>query len=173
MSTRSSVFGGGRPGGVIEYRGDLPAPDSTYASALPATPLASRLTVPATTNRTGSAVVDRRVRRGGHHFFYSHGAVPMPNALPGQGAAQIGGVNSSAFQPYNVALMDWQINTSWYESGYPRNLGLSTRVPQLQTNVTGAPGKSRQQPRPLFTRVQTVERARVVVRTYQTQGAKS
>lgn len=170
MSKRASIFGTGAPGGNVEYRGDLPAPVATYAASAPSTPLMSRLFNPASTNRTGSAVVNRQDRRGGHHFFYVHGAVTMPGPLPAPGAGQVGGVQSSAYQRQLVQLMDWQVNTSWYESGYPRNLGYSTRVPQLQTNQTGGPGKSSSDQRPLFTRVQQVGRARAVVRTYPTRS---
>lgn len=173
MSNRATIFGTGTPGGSVEYHGDITPPVTSYASSLPRTPLATRLNNPSSTNVTGSAVVARQPRRGGHMFFYSHGAVVMPNALPHPGAGGVGGVESSAFQPYNIQLMDWQINRSWYEAGYPRNLGLSTRVPQLQTNVTGGPGRSRSVQRPLFTQVQTVPRASVRVRSYPTKGTRS
>ena len=173
MSLRATRFGAGRNGGQIEYGGDLPAPVTSYASAAPTTPMQSGLQVPATTVVNKSAVVQRFERRGGHRFFYSHGAVPMPPALPRPGVG-VGGVESSLFQPYNVNLFDWMINASWFEAGYNgHNLGLSTRVSQLETNNTGGPGKSRSTARPLLTRVQTVERARVLVRTYQTRSAKS
>jgi hypothetical protein len=165
------MFGGGQPGGRIEYRGDLPAPVTTYASALPTTPLTSRQYNPPSTNRTKSAVVDRKPRRGGHMFFYSHGAVPMLTPIREDSNSQ-GLVPISMFQRFNIALMDWQKNLSWYESGYPRNLGLSTRVPQLQTNVTGGPGRSSMDQRPLFTKVQTVQRARIKVSAYQTVAAR-
>lgn len=171
MSRRASIFGTGTPGGAVEYRGDLTPPNTSYASALPHQPLTSRLYNPSTTATTRSAVVVRAPRRGGMRSFYSHGAVPMPNALPHPGASGVGNVESSAFQPYNIQLMDWQINPSWYEAGYPRNLALSTRVPQLQTNVTGGPGRSSSDQRPLFTRVQTVRRATVSVRSYPTRSA--
>jgi len=167
------MFGGGANGGEVEYRGDLTPPVASYASAAPYSPMTSRLYTPASENVTNSAVVARMPRRGGHVFFYSHGAVRMPNALPGNGATGPGGVNSSAFQPDNVQLMDWQINRAWAEAGRPRNLGLSTRVPQLRTNQTGGPGKSSSVQRPLFTRVQVVPRTRAVVRTYGTRSAQS
>jgi hypothetical protein len=164
------MFGRGGTGGRVEYRGDVVAPVTSYASALPSSPLTSRQYNPASTNRTGSAVVDRKPRRGGHMFFYSHGAVPMPTPIREEQNSQ-GLVPISKFQRFNVALMDWQKNLSWYESGYPRNLGLSTRVPQLETNQTGGPGRSSMDQRPLFTRVQTVQRSRVIVQTYRTRPA--
>lgn len=168
MSLRATKFGVGAPGGAVDYRGDLPAPVTTYAGAY-RDAATSHLRVPASTVVSGSAVVMRAPRRNGHAFFYSHGGVPMalPLARPGVGA---GGVESSQFQRTNVQLMDWQINSSWHEAGYPRNLGLSTRVPQPTTNQTGGPGRSQMVQRPLFTRVQSVPRARVLVRAYPTRS---
>lgn len=166
------MFGGGAPGTPVEYRGDVKPPVESYASALRYTPLTSRLYNPQTTNRSSSAVVDRHPRRGGMLSFYVTGAVRMPDALPYPGADGVGEVNRSAFQPYLAQLTDWHINRAWAEAGRPRNLGLSTRVPQLETNVTGGPGRSSQDQRPLFTRVQTVERARVTVRSYPTRSAR-
>lgn len=168
MSIRSSRMSGGRQGGTVEYFGDLVPPVTSYAGAYRDS-ITSSLVVPSSTNVTGSAVVARAPRRNGHAFFYSHGGVPMdmPLARPGVGA---GGVESSRFQPINVQLMDWQINASWHEAGYPRNLGLATRVPQPMTNRTGGPGRSEMGQRPLFTRVQNVPRARVLVRSYPTRS---
>lgn len=173
MSRRANMFGAGQPGGTVEYRGDLTPPVTSYASTLPATPLASRLSVPSTTAATRSAVVVRAPRRNGNNFFYSHGAVQMPEALPAPGARGVGAVASSAFQRDNVQLMDWQINASWGAAGRPRNLGYSTRVPQLQTNVTGGPGKSSSTQRPLFTRVQTVQRAQAKVGRFKTRSSNA
>lgn len=170
MSVRATIYGTGAPGGRLEYKGDLQAPVTSYASAAKTTPLTSRNYNPASTNRTNSAVVDRRPRRGGHNFFYSHGAVPMRTPID-ESQTSMGLVPISTFQPYNVQLMDWQINTSWYEAGYPRNLGLSTRVPQLQTQVTGGGGPGAMDQRPLFTKVQQVQRARVLVQTYRTKAS--
>lgn len=172
MSIRSSLFGRGAPGGAVEYRGDLVAPITSYASTTPHSALTSRLGIQSSTNVNGSAVVNRQEQRGGIRSFYSHGGYRMPNALPFAGNTATGGVNRSAFQQTNIQLMDWQINPSWHQAGYPRNLALSTRVSQLQTNVNGAPGASSQDPRPLFTRVQTVERARIIVQSYKTRGAR-
>jgi hypothetical protein len=172
MSRRATIFGAGSPGGTIDYRGDVTPPVTSYASAADRTPMLARLGLTSSTIRTRSSVVNRMDRRGGMRFFYVHGGIDMPNALPHPGPG-VGGVNSSAFQPTLVQLMDWQINPRWFEAGYPRNLGLSTRVPQLQTNITGGPGRSRQTQRPLFTKVQQVQRARGVVRTYPTRAASS
>lgn len=171
MTSRATIFGTGAPGGAVEYRGDLPAPNQTYAGVLDNTPLISRLRQVASTAWTRSAIVNRAPRRGGIRSFYVHGGVVMPNGLPNPGP-ESGNVNISAFQRVLVQLMDWQINPSWFEAGYPRNLGFSTRVSQLETNQTGGPGKSSSDQRPLFTKVQTVPRARAVTPRFGTRSAR-
>jgi hypothetical protein len=172
VSIRSSIFGGGGVGGKVEYRGDVPAPVQSYASALPNQPLTSRLFTPGASAWTRSAVVSRSSRTDGLRMFYVHGATrqPVPLVRPGVGA---GGVESSAWQQNLVLLTDWCVNTAWLAAGYPRNFGWTFRGPQPQTNVTGGPGKSRQTQRPLLTRVQSVRRASVTVQTYPTRGAGS
>lgn len=167
MSVRASIFGTGAPGGNVDYRGDVPAPVTSYASAAANTPLIARLNVPPSTNKTKSAVVSRHDTRGDIRFFYSHGAVTMraPLAAIGPGTTPI-----SQVQQRNIQLMDWQINGSWAQTGYPRNFGWSTRVPQLTTNVTGGPGPADMNVKPHYARVQAVPRSRVIVRSYPTKG---
>lgn len=168
MSTRTTMRGNGMPGGRIQYAGDLTPPTSSYASGFNSSSLATRMTIAATQVGTGAPVVHRKSRRGGILSFVSMGGRQMRQPVPAQAA--YGNVQSSPFQPINVGLVAWQINPSWHEAGYPRNLGLSQRTPQPRTNVTGAPGRSRMQPAPLFTRVQQVPRARANIRVYNTQG---
>lgn len=170
MVQRTTLRGNAMPGGKIEYRGDLPAPVTTYAASLSDSTVASNLQVPASTNRTWAPVVNRVPRRK-IRAFYVHGAEIQPNALPYPGASGVGSVESSKFQKQLVILTDWHINPAWYEAGYPRNLGLSTRVPQLQTQVTGGGGPGKMAQRPLFTRVQTVGRATATVKTFPTKAA--
>lgn len=169
MSLRASKFGSGGVGGQVEYPGDLTPPTRSYAASAPSTPLMSRLFNPPSINRTRSAVVNRQERRGGMQYFYSHGAIPMPVPAATR-ATGPGQVPSSAFQRMNNALVMWDINPAWGEAGYPQNQGWSTRVPQLETNITGGPGTSQQTARPEYTRVQAVPRSRVTVRTYPTRG---
>lgn len=171
MATRTTPFGGGRPGSVIEYRGDLTPPTQSYASVYANTTHGQALAIPATTIRTRSSVVTAKKRRGRLAIFYGYGARRNPQALPFQGNQAVGGVNRSAFQPFMTALFDWHNYLSWHEAGYPRNLGYSFRVPQLETNVTGAPGKSRSTTRPIYSKVQTVGRATATVTTLPTTGA--
>lgn len=168
MSQRTSLNGNGMPGGKVEYKGDLTPPTSSYASSFNSSSIGRRLRFAAATLHTGSAVVSRRPRRGGLLAFLSYGARLMKQPVPVP--AGYGNVQPSGFQQLVVQLQDWHINPSWYEAGYPRNLGLSQRTPQPQTNVVGAPGRSRMTPHPLFTRVQNVPRAKANIRVYNTRG---
>lgn len=148
---------------------EVTPPVTTYASALRNTPLFSQNQVQHSTNRAGSMVVNRKPRRNGLRYFYSHGGIVMPRpTVPTPGA---GGVASSGFQSILVQLHDWSQNLAWFAAGYPRNLGYSTRVQQLQTNVTGGPTDASMDARPLFPKVQSVRRATVVVPRYPTKSA--
>jgi hypothetical protein len=162
---------GGPPNaGEITYRGDLPAPVTTYASAQANLPMRTRLTVPAGTNRTGAPVVNRVPRRNGLRYFYSHGGIRMPfGGVPRPGA---GGVTSSAFQQILVQLHDWVTNRNWYEGGYPQNLGLSFRAQQLVTKATGGPTSAAMETKPVFAKVQTVRRYSVTPPRYPTRSAR-
>lgn len=154
-------------GGRVEFHGDLPNIVASNYDPKRDSSLGQMLRVPGVRPAAKSAVVSRRERNGLINA-YSHGAVPMRRPIPG--LPGFGGVISSAFQRLNVRLMGWQINPLLFEAGYPRNLGLSTAVPQPETNATGGPGRSQMQQRGLFDRVQQVPRARAVVRTYPTRG---
>lgn len=158
-----------RVAGQVAYRGDLPAPVTTYADSQSKTPLISQNKVPPSTNRTNAAVVQRKPRRNGLLYFYSHGSTHMrvPN-IPSPGN---GGVLSSAFQPILTTLHDWSQNLAWFAAGYPRNLGYVTRVPQLSTKATGGPTDSSMQAKPRFDRVQSVRRYSVVPRAYPTKSS--
>lgn len=153
----------------VTWRGDLTPPVTSYASAVAKTPLLSQNRIAPTTNRTNSAVVQRRPRREGLKYFYSYGTVPMPLAgVPRPGA---GGVFSSSFQPLLTTLHDWVTNTAWFAAGYPRNLGLSTRVSQLQTKRTGGPTDASMDAKPIFPKVQRVQRYSVTPSYYPTRSA--
>ena len=159
-----------RPNGVVAAETDLVAPITTYASSARWSPMHVRLDVPACSNRTSSAVVTRRPRRGGLDYHYSHGAeVRMMPQVPTPGA---GGVRSSTFQPILVQLHDWCINRAWFAAGYPRNLGLSTRVDQLKTNVSGGSTDAAMDQRPLFPRVQRIPRYSVKPASYKTTASR-
>jgi len=156
---------------AITWEGDLVPPDVSYAASIRQTSAATRLYTPASTNRTNSAVVMRRPRRDGLAYFYAYGGTRQP--VPGVPTPGGGGVRSSAWQQYLVQLHDWVVNTEWFAAGYPRNTGLTFRVSQLQTQVTGASGPGAMQQRPLFPAVQVVPRATVRARRYPTKGASS
>jgi hypothetical protein len=156
--------------GNVAYRGDLPAPVTTYASAAANLPMRARLNVPPSTNLDGSAVVNRVERRAGHRYWYSHGGVTMP--MPGVPRPGAGGVFSSSFQQTLVQLHDWMINLEWYAAGYPRNMGYSFRAQQVQTRTTGGPTAAAMQQRPLFPKVQTIKRYTVATPRYPTRSTK-
>jgi hypothetical protein len=148
---------------------DLVPPVTSYAASFMGSPMATRLVVPRSQNITNSAVVKRRPRRNGLNYHYSHGGTVMPYLkVPCPGA---GGVASSRFQTILVQLHDWVINTGWHQAGYPRNLGLVTRVGQLETNTTGGSTSAQMQQSPIFPRVQRVPRYVVNPATYLTRSA--
>lgn len=157
-----------RPSKIV-WEGDLPAPITTYASSQRNSPLFSQNQVQRSSNRTGSMVVNRRPRRNGLRYWYSHGGIVMPAPqVPTPGA---GGVRQSVYQNILVQLHDWSQNLALFAAGYPRNLGYSTRVPQLVTKASGGPTDATMDARPLFPRVQRVRRYSVTTPTYNTRSA--
>lgn len=161
----------GQTAGTVTWEGDLVPPVTSYATTRAYQAPNVRLGIPASTNRTNSAVVMRRPRRNGLRYFYAHGGLLMPlNGVPTPGA---GGVRVSAFQPWLVHLYDWITNSAWFAAGYPRNTGLTFRVPQLKTQVTGGSGPGAMDARPLFPRVQSVPRASAIVRRYPTRSSNA
>lgn len=160
----------GRYAGLVSYEGDLPAPVTSYASNQRTSPVTSVNITPATTAWTQSSVVNRIPRRDGIRYSYGYGTTKMPVPYPSGGNR---GVNSSEFQPRNGQLVAYSQNDAWYAAGYPSNLGLTFRVPQLKTQVTGGSGPGWMAARPLFTRVQTVRRYSTYAPTYKTKSAPS
>lgn len=158
-------------GSQVTWEGDLTPPVVSYAASVRKSPLFTGLNVPATTGKSRSAVVDRRDIRKGLLYYYSHGGKMMP--IPQVTNPAGGGVQVSAFQRVLVQLQDWVINTGWHMGGYPRNLGLSFRQGQLETQVTGGSGPGAMAQRPLFPKVQVVPRYTAPVRRYATKGTKS
>lgn len=156
-------------GGTVTWEGDVPKPVTTYAAAR-SIATATRLSVPASTNRVGSSVVSRRDRRNGNRFFYAHGGVMMPLAGP---KPPNNGVWSSAYQRILVHLFDWSTNDRWYEGGYPRNLGYTFRGLQPVTNATGGPTAAAMQQAPVFKRVQQVPRYSTVPKVYATKASRA
>lgn len=165
---RSPYISDARPSSTIQSKYDVIPPVTSYAASALRTPLISQNNIPPSTNRSGAPVVNRKDRRNGQQFFYSHGAVPM---LPPIDQVAKGGVNTSRFQTSNVQLMDWQKNLSWFEAGFPRNLGWVTRVSILDTKASGGPGNSTMDSRPLFHRVQRVPRYQALPATYNTRSS--
>lgn len=160
----------GKRAGLVSYEGDLPSPVTSYASNQRTSPVTSVNIVPATNAWTASSVVNRIPRRKGLRYSYGYGTVDMPAPYPSGGNR---GVNSSSFQRYNSQLTAYSQNDAWFEAGYPSNLGLTFKVPQLQTQKTGGSGPGQMASRPLFTRVQRVRRYTTLTPQYKTQAAKS
>lgn len=161
--------GAGRPGGRIEYRGDLPNLVAANYDPMRDTSIGRRMRIPGVAPSAKSAVVSRKSRRG-DHSFYTYGGYVMQRPIPGPPA--YGQVMNSSFQRVNKRLFFWQQIRTLFEAGYPRNLGLSHRQAQPVTNASGGAGTSVMTQRPLFTRVQQVPRSRAVVPTYNTRSAR-
>lgn len=176
MAKKTSARGNAMPGQPVQYRGDLVPPVTSYAYPMSSSSIGRKLQIPGSTVTEGSSIVSRKMRRGGARggqvYYYSYGPARMRTPFIG-GPGYGDGPYRSGYQPYNSVLLDWQSNPSWAETGYPSNLGLSHRQPQLPTNASGGPGLSTQNQRPLFTGVQQVPRARVQIRTYPTQGGRA
>lgn len=164
---------GGPPlAGAVAYRGDLEPPTRSYAASYTDTAIGSTNTVPASTNRTGAAVVVRIPRRDGLAYHYGYGAVdtPKPQTYPG---GNDGRVESSAFQTFVNHLFNWSSNDCWYAAGYPRNLGYTFRVAGVRTNPTGGSTKARMDVKPVWPKVQVIPRYSTVPPVYKTRSALS
>lgn len=158
--------------GGIRWEGDLPAPTTTYARSVTGSSFGGVQDFAASTVRTRSAMVVRIPRRNGIRYFYGHGGeeMPLPNPYPGGNDGQ---VRISMFQRFKVHLFDFVLYDGLFSAGYPRNLGLSFRVPQIRTQPTGGPTVARMQQSPRFHKVQTVGRYSTVPQSYATKAANS
>lgn len=158
-----------RPSDNTYSKYDVPPPIVTYAASLRNSPLISQNQIAPTSNRSGSAVVNRRPRRNGMRFYYANGGNRQPRIpVPTPGG---GGVASSAFQTTKADLTPWCINVAWFEAGYPRNLGYVTRVPQPTTKQSGGPTDATMAARPIFPKVQVIPRYHVMPPRYKTASA--
>lgn len=100
------------------------------------------------TNKDGSSVVRRNNMRQGDRTEYTYGGTTQSTFR----MVATGQVESSAHQRVLNYPLVAQFNDFLYRAsrGYPRNLGLSEKVPTLPNNVLN-PGLA-MQPRPRFTR---------------------
>jgi hypothetical protein len=160
----------GRPSDTVISTYDVPPPVTTYAASVLKTALWSAVGRTYSTNKTNSAVVNRRPRMKGILPYYAHGAVIMPTlGVPTPGN---GGVANSRYQTFLVQLHTWQQNLAWFAAGYPQNLGYSTRVGVINTQVTGSGAtNATMASRPLFPRIQRVPRYDVRPPRYDTRSA--
>lgn len=123
--------------------------------------------------------VDHRQRTVGMRYLYARGMERVPIQPLGAGAAVAGpGVWDSAFQPNLMGpIHDAGFNDRLYQAGFPGfNLGLSFKTQQNPSTGLGGgsgkgPGNIQMQPRPIFTKIQTVLRPSGAPGRYQTKGA--
>lgn len=160
------------PAGAVTWEGDLTPPVQSYAST--GSTLANASTQPSASSTawTRAPVVDRHNRMDGMVFAYGYGKeeAALPQTYPG---GNDGLVRNSAYQTLKNHLYNFVTNRALYQAGYPRNLGLTFRVPQIRTQVTGGPHPSRMAQAPQWTKVQTVPRYSTVPQSYATRGSKS
>lgn len=157
---------------VISYKGSEEPPTQTYAKAYSYGSLGTPNSAASSTPWTKSAMVTRIPRRQGMRYFYGYGAQPMPlpNPYPGGNDGQ---VRISAFQRYMNHLYNFVKYDGLFSAGYPRNLGLTFRVQQIKTQVTGGSWNAAMSPAPVFPKVQTTGRYSTVPRAYNTTAAKT
>lgn len=116
--------------------------EPAYWKPVSPSPIAAHMAVPSEPTTWKAPVVYRAQRKYGMRYLYARGAVRQPISPLGTGPDLGQAVWSSDFQPDFFTLHDAGFNDALYQAGYPGfNLGLSFKVPVLQTNATGGPGK--------------------------------
>ena len=131
--------------------------------------------IPATEGVTnGAATVSSRFRSLGMRYLYSRGG----QRKKWFSMKATGQVESTAFQPNLAWTWDGCFNDAIFQAGYPRNLGLSEKVPTIPPQALGTT-PSQMLPRPQFTRSIFVNRTFATVKgvpaqpVTPTQGAHS
>lgn len=115
------LFGGIRQGAGIhdQMTGTPLQPTQPGAS------LAGHLVMPSSTYKQGGSVVSRHPRQRLRHL-YAYGAQKRNNGLPMRAT---GAVESSKFQTWDAGMIfNADFNDGLFEGGYPRNMGLTTKV---------------------------------------------
>lgn len=159
------------------FYGELQPPATMYATS--PSPLFSTDIVPSLPNSASNcSVVSARFGRAG--LRYMGGWEPRQQPIPG--AASTTAAISSEFQPTLMGMQPNAVfNDKWYiaypaatvMNGGRHNLGLSERVPQLNTRSTGGPGPAAMRPYPRFNRVQRTPRYTTTPRSYNTQAGNA
>lgn len=78
-----------------------------------------------------SRLVNRNPRRLGIRTLYSYGAASKAWFR----MVATGAVESTKFQPVTSHMWDGEQNDAIYQAGYPRNLGLTFKVPTVNPNI--------------------------------------
>ena len=126
------------------------------------------------TDFANASLVDRRNRMNGYHPTAGRqsyvGWTPQMNKP----------VPSSQFQKWLIGpQINYILNACLFRAGFPaatislgtdRNMGLSERVPQIPTRISGGPGPATMLPAPRFKKVQQVPRYSTFPCMYPTQG---
>lgn len=117
-----------------------------------------------------SPVISAAQRVVGMRYLLARGAVTQPLQKLGVGNRLGIAVWSSEFQPKLASTHDAGFNDALFQAGYPGfNLGLSFKVPTLQTNATGGPGYNmRMTSRPRNVKLQKITRATNPPKYYNT-----
>lgn len=123
-----------------------PLPEKYEPTLPPASPISDHL--PAAYMYEGdirrAPIVQRQERTVGMRYLYARGMTRIPLAQGGHLAA-VGGslVRSSDFNQNDMGpIRNDAFNDKLFQAGYPGfNLGLSFKVPKLETNASGGNGK--------------------------------
>lgn len=113
----------------------------------------------------GAATVSSRPRTLGIRYLYARGA----HAMTWFRMVATGQVESSKFQGRSAWTWDGSFNDSIYQAGYPRNLGLSEKVPTIPPAALGIQ-PTQMLPRPRFTRSVYTNRSFSTVKGVPAQG---
>lgn len=127
---------------------EIPDPVVLQAQMIGGSPPWMRNVTPASsTPLTMSAVVMRRNRTNGLRFLYQVAAYTTPWFR----SKSTGQVESTKFQPTSAYTWFAAFNDALYECGYPRNLGLSEKVPTIPPEALGTE-RTEMRPSPRITR---------------------
>jgi hypothetical protein len=171
------------------YNADLVPPATSWATSRSA--LSARYAMPTIGPKVRAFFKDNHWRLDGLKWNWSWGGIDMgrqitslPGATGGNGLAPF--VRSTDFQTTLVQLHNWQTNDKWYICWNGTGSGMfqgskevryqypSFRVAQIDTSVTGGPGKPsmRMNRVPRYTSVQTIQKYTTTPKRYNTKGSQ-
>lgn len=128
---------------AVAVAGQLEPVEPAYYKPTSPSPIAGHMGIPSEPTTWKAPVVKRGQRTVGMRYLWAHGGVRQPISPLGTGPDIGVAVWSSDFQPDLIGpIHDAGFNDALFQAGYPGfNLGLSFKVPTLQENATGGPGK--------------------------------